>query len=189
MQLGREALGAKAVPVYAMPRMKQYLETNGPWSQLVRLNNIDVKPLDTAAASQLAGNVKVQPFIVPHRDEYSETVGFAITAGNKKYIFIPDIDKWNKWGQSVISKVKAADVALLDGTFYNDVELPGRSMSEVPHPFIVETLALFANEDKTTICKIHFIHFNHTNPLLWDAKKQKEVRSKGFNIAVQGEQL
>jgi pyrroloquinoline quinone biosynthesis protein B len=40
MYLGREALNAKEFPVYAMPRMYEYLKNNGPWSQLVSLNNI-----------------------------------------------------------------------------------------------------------------------------------------------------
>ena len=40
LQLGREAMGAKGMPVYVMPRMKEFLETNAPWSQLVSLGNI-----------------------------------------------------------------------------------------------------------------------------------------------------
>lgn len=40
MHLGHEAMGASAVPVYAMPRMNDYLKTNGPWSQLVNYRNI-----------------------------------------------------------------------------------------------------------------------------------------------------
>ena len=35
MHLGREALGSQGVPVYAMPRMMQFLQENGPWRQLV----------------------------------------------------------------------------------------------------------------------------------------------------------
>src|ERR1041384_7514258 len=35
MQLGREVMNAKEVPVYVLPKMKSYLENNGPWSQLV----------------------------------------------------------------------------------------------------------------------------------------------------------
>ena len=40
MYFGREALNSKLVNVYAMPRMKKFLEENGPWSQLVSLENI-----------------------------------------------------------------------------------------------------------------------------------------------------
>ena len=37
MYFGHEAMGANNIPGYAMPVMKQYLEENGPWSQLVSL--------------------------------------------------------------------------------------------------------------------------------------------------------
>ena len=37
MYFGREAVGAKAVPVYAMPRMENFLTENAPWNQLVSL--------------------------------------------------------------------------------------------------------------------------------------------------------
>ena len=40
MYFGREALNSKSINVYAMPRMKKFLEQNGPWSQLVSLENI-----------------------------------------------------------------------------------------------------------------------------------------------------
>ncbi len=75
MNLGREALGAQNTPVYAMPRMKNYLETNGPWSQLVALHNIELKPLKNDSTFSLNKALKITPFLGPHRDEYSETVG------------------------------------------------------------------------------------------------------------------
>ena len=40
MYFGREALNSESINVYAMPRMKKFLEENGPWSQLVSLKNI-----------------------------------------------------------------------------------------------------------------------------------------------------
>jgi pyrroloquinoline quinone biosynthesis protein B len=36
MYLGHESMGAQGVPVYAMPRLRAYLSSNGPWDQLVR---------------------------------------------------------------------------------------------------------------------------------------------------------
>ena len=85
--------------------------------------------------------------------------------------------------------MKKADIALLDATFFSGEELPGRSMEEVPHPFVSETMALFEREPARTREKIHFIHFNHTNPLLWDAGKRAEVRKRGFSLAEQGMKL
>ena len=43
MYLGREALNAKEIPVYAMRRMYDYLKTNGPWSQWVSVKNIQLQ--------------------------------------------------------------------------------------------------------------------------------------------------
>ena len=94
IHLGREVMGAKQIPVYAMPKMKRFLTTNGPWSQLVDLNNIDIKNLQNNTKIQLNNNLSITPFIVPHRDEFSETIGYKISGPNKSLIFIPDIDKW-----------------------------------------------------------------------------------------------
>jgi pyrroloquinoline quinone biosynthesis protein B len=62
-------------------------------------------------------------------------------------------------------------------------------MSEVPHPFVKETMLLFSKTGIETTSKIHFIHLNHTNPVLWDQTKQDSLRTAGFNIARQGEKL
>ena len=75
IHLGREVMGAKKTPVYAMPRMKQFLETNGPWDQLIKLNNISIQKINDNVLVQLNERLSITPFLVPHRDEYSETVG------------------------------------------------------------------------------------------------------------------
>lgn len=189
MQLGREALGAKNITVYALPKMKSFLEQNGPWQQLVTLQNIKIETIQPNSVTGLNGNTRVQAFAVPHRDEYSETAGFTIIAGKKKYLFVPDIDKWSKWEKNIIKEVSKVDIALLDATFYNADELPGRRMEEVPHPFVAETMELFSKESESAKAKIHFIHMNHTNPLLWDEEQRKKVMQAGYNIAVQGMKL
>src|SRR5207253_749477 len=74
-QLGREVLGAHAIRVYAMPRMRAFLEANGPWDQLVRLHNIELTPLTAGVEVALNERIAITPLVVPHRDEYSETVG------------------------------------------------------------------------------------------------------------------
>ena len=181
IHLGREVMGAKEVPVYAMPRMKQFLETNGPWNQLVRLNNISIQKINDNVAIQLNERLSITPFLVPHRDEYSETVGYKIEGPNKSLIFIPDIDKWDKWEVNVKELVKDNDYSLLDGTFYNIDELPGRDMSQIPHPFIIESINLFSNVDKLGI---YFIHINHSNPALnSNSDAFKNIINNGFGVA------
>lgn len=189
MFLGHEAMGASSVPVYAMPRMAGFLKTNGPWSQLVNYNNIRVSPLQHNRTEQLGG-IGVTPFLVPHRDEYSETVGFRIDGPQRSAIFIPDINKWSAWDTRLADLLKTVDYALIDATFFDDGELPGRDMSKIPHPFVVESMDLLQDLPETERRKVWFIHMNHTNPLLdLNSSESQQVRSRGYNIAVEGLRL
>jgi pyrroloquinoline quinone biosynthesis protein B len=189
MHLGREVIGASKIKVFAMPKMKEFLEKNGPWSQLVSLKNIDIQALKEDSIISLNERIKVQAIRVPHRDEFSETVGYKIIVGQKSLLFIPDIDKWQKWNQNIVEIIKNVDFALLDGTFYQDGEI-NRPMSEVPHPFVVETMDLMKNEPKTEKSKVHFVHLNHTNPIMQPKSFQrKEVLKRGFNIAFIGQKF
>ena len=189
MFFGHESMGSKNIPVYAMPKMHSYLSSNGPWSQLVKYRNITLRPLLPDRLVKLGG-LSVTPFLVPHRDEFSETVGYTITGMNKSALFIPDINKWARWELDIAEVVQDVDYALIDATFYSDGELPGRDMSKIPHPLVTETMAALdglSAEDKQ---KVWFIHFNHTNPLLReDSKESQTVISKGFNIAFEGLRL
>lgn len=186
MHLGHEVMGASEIPVYAMPRMKNYLETNGPWSQLVDYENIKLNEITADSTIQISENLWVTPFLVPHRDEFSETVGYRIESPNKKVLFIPDINKWEVWDRSIIEEIAKADIALLDGTFFDSNELPGRDMADIPHPFIEESIELFKDLPESEKTKITFIHFNHTNPLIHNSAERLHVESIGFNVAFEG---
>ena len=188
MHLGREVMGAKNTKVSVMPKMENFLRNNGPWSQLVKLENVSLTSLRDNKSVQLNSRLTITPFKVPHRDEFSETVGYRIDGPSKSLVFIPDIDKWIKWQIDIIEVVENSDYSLLDGTFYDINELPGRDMSEIPHPFIIETMRLFKNSDKKD--SIYFIHLNHTNPALnKDSVEHKKVIYNGFNIAEFGQIL
>ena len=189
LYLGREGLGASQVPVYAMPRMASLLTANAPWSQLVALRNIELRPLAAGQPLVLNPKLRITPFAVPHRDEFTETVGFEIQGAHKKAVFIPDIDKWDKWPQSLPDVIRRADYVLLDGTFYRNGEI-ARDMAEVPHPFVEETLRLLAALPPPQRAKVYFIHLNHTNPLLNpDSPERREVRRLGFRVAEEGLEL
>jgi pyrroloquinoline quinone biosynthesis protein B len=185
MQLGREALGSKEVPVYALDKMSKFLESNGPWSQLVSLKNISIQKLRADEPLTLTPTIQVTAFTVPHRDEFSETVGFRISTSSKKYLFIPDIDKWEKWSKKIETEVERVDIALLDATFYSEEELSHRDIREIPHPLVQETMKLFENQPALKK-KIHFIHFNHTNPLLRSTDQKDSLEKAGFKIAIMG---
>ena len=186
MQLGREVMNSKEVPVFALPRLINYLATNGPWSQLVKLKNISLVALDTSVTLDLEKDVVISAFTVPHRDEFSETAGFKISIPGKNYLFIPDIDKFQKWNKNIVDEIKKVNIAFIDGTFSGMAELNKIKIEEVPHPFISETMELFKDQDQVTKSKVHFIHFNHTNEVLWNEDAKKKVREKGFMIAGQG---
>jgi pyrroloquinoline quinone biosynthesis protein B len=189
MYFGREAYGKKNIPVFAMPKMKAFLTNNGPWSQLISLQNIVLKNLQSDSTIILNNKLKVTPFLVPHRDEFSETVGYKIEGTKNTVLFIPDIDKWHKWKKNIIEEVKKVEYAFVDATFLNQNEVK-RAMTEVPHPFIEETINLFKNESLATKNKVIFIHFNHTNPALQKgSKERKEIEKMGFRFASEGDRL
>lgn len=184
MYLGRESMNAKSTPVYAMPKMQEFLEKNGPWSQLIGLKNIAVQGLKNLEPQRLSSNLQVTPLQVPHRDEFSETVGYRIEGPNKSALFIPDIDKWERWSLDIVEEIKKVDYAFLDATFYDNAELNYRNMSEIPHPFVVESMQRFKDLPASEKRKIYFIHLNHTNPLLNPKSPQfKELKKNGFQVA------
>jgi pyrroloquinoline quinone biosynthesis protein B len=190
MHFGREAVGASGIPVYAMPRMHSFLSSNGPWDQLVRLENIKLHAIEDGRAVELSSNVTVTPFLVPHRDEYTETVGYRIDGPNRSAVFIPDIDKWGLWDSDIREVVRAVDYALIDATFFKDGELGGRDMSKIKHPFVTESMRLLEGLSKQERARVIFIHMNHTNPLLIDGSpEQATVERRGFRYAREGLRL
>ncbi len=190
MYLGKEAAGASDVPVHAMPRMKAFLETNAPWSLLVGQGNIRIGPMAAGMPVSLPAGVRVTPVPVPHRDELSETVAFLIEGPRHSALFLPDIDKWERWDASITAWIGRVDYALLDATFFDGNELKTRDISLVPHPFVIESLALFDTLPAKERRKIVFIHFNHTNPLLDEGSAAtRRVLESGYRIARIGDVL
>lgn len=165
MYLGRESIDARSVPVHGTERMAAFLRAGGPWSQLISRNNIDVRVIAPDRAVDLGGGLRVTPLLVPHRDEYTDTVGYLIEGPARKALFLPDIDQWQKWPRSIRDLADRIDFALLDGTFASADEIPGRSVADIPHPLMPATRELL----RGTRAALWFIHLNHTNREL-DAK-------------------
>tara|TARA_B110000003_G_scaffold180063_1_gene179292 strand:+ start:1282 stop:2223 length:942 start_codon:yes stop_codon:yes gene_type:complete len=188
MQLGREAMGAQSVRVAAMPRMAEFLATNGPWSQLVDLNNIAIVSLEEDQAIPVfREEVSVTALRVPHRDEFSETVGYSIEGPNRSALFIPDIDKWTVWERSLAEELARVDLAFIDATFFDVAEVNHRDMAEIPHPFVVETMDALDKLPDSERAKVYFIHMNHTNPLLDpESEASQVVETKGYHVARDG---
>jgi len=191
MFLGHEAMGARQTPVYAMPRMRAFLKTNGPWSQLVEYENILLRPLEAGRAVPLARGLTVTPIPAPHRAEYAETVGYLIEGPRRSALYLPDIDSWEAWdamGVQIEEMVAQVDVAYLDGTFFAAGEIPGRDMSNFPHPFITRTLERLAALPGSERRKVRFIHLNHTNPAQWPGSDaRRRIEAAGASVAEAGE--
>ncbi len=192
MFLGHESIGAKNVSVYAMPRMQRYLSSNGPWDQLVRYENIVVLPLAEGEGAAIGDGLVVTPYSVPHRDEYSETVGFVIESPDRSALFLPDIDDWDRWENEydirIEDMISPVDVAYLDATFFDNDEIPGRDMSGFPHPRIRDSMKRFSSLPEKDQRKVRFIHLNHTNPARYaTSAATAEIAAAGFRVAEEKE--
>ena len=186
IHLGRESANTKNTPVYAMPRMAQFLQNNGPWSQLIDLENISIKPLQNKTPVSVSPRLSITPFIVPHRDEFSETVGYLIAGQSKRALYIPDIDKWDLWETDINRLLTQVDYAFLDATFFKDGEIP-RPMSDVPHPYVEESIIRFKSLAVEEKSKIYFIHLNHTNPARDENfEDRRAIENKGYHFATFG---
>ena len=192
MWLGREAAGTAGIPVHAMPRLQRFLETNGPWDQLVRLGNIRLVALSDRTPMRPSPQFSVTPYRVPHRDEYSETVGFLIETPQKRALYLPDIDSWTDWARDFDTRLEDLlpdlDLAFLDATFFDDDELPGRDMSLIPHPRVSDTMDLLQALPASVRQRVQFIHYNHTNPIRWpESDATRQVYERGYKIARAGD--
>ncbi len=184
---GFEAVHTRGLPVWTTPRLADYLRANGPWSQLVDLGNIELRALAADQPVTLGSGVSVTPFLVPHRDEFSDTVGYRIDGPNATVVFVPDTDKWSTWSPSLLDRLDGVDVALLDGSFFSADELPGRSVEEIGHPMIGRTMDLLQERVATGELRVDFIHLNHSNPALLEASEARsEIEARGFAVTADG---
>jgi pyrroloquinoline quinone biosynthesis protein B len=188
-QLGREVLGARSLPVYCTASMADFLRKNGPWKRLVALENIEIREVQPGTEFELTPLLRATAIRVPHRDEDSDTVAYLVAGPHRQLLWLPDIDKWEKWDRSITSLVSAKRLlAFVDGTFFSADEIPGRSIRDIPHPLVPETVARFG-EKPPPPAKVLFVHLNHTNRLLGDAAARRDLERKGFGIAREGERF
>ncbi len=187
-QLGREVFNARGVPVYCTASMASFLRGNRPWSRLVESGNIAVREVEPGTEFALSNSLHAMALKVPHRDEDSDTVAYVVTGPSRKILWLPDIDKWEKWDRRLEDVIAAVDVAFLDGTFFSADEIPGRSIAEIPHPLVSETIARLSAGQRPA-ARVLFVHLNHTNRLLWDGRALTALRKRGFDVAAEGQRL
>ena len=115
-------------------------------------------------------------------------MGYRIQGPNKAALFLPDIDKWERWNTDLVEILKTVDYAFIDATFFDEAELDYRPIDEIPHPLVKETIALLEASPNHLKKKVYFIHMNHTNPMLNpNSNATKWVLNQGFNIARKGQ--
>lgn len=187
---GREVMGSTRLPVHCTGRMASFLESNGPWDLLVRLGHVELRRFAPGSSVDLGAGIRVEPIPVPHRDEYSDTVGFVVRGPARSVLYLPDLDSWDRGWTSPKSPeelLSSVDVALVDGTFFSEEELPGRSRSEVPHPPMIATAERFAPLFRDGTRSLLFIHLNHSNPAADPASTESaRLRALGAGVASDG---
>jgi pyrroloquinoline quinone biosynthesis protein B len=184
---GMEALSTHNLPVYCSSRMGDFLAKNGPWSLLVQRKNISLCILPLEEKFRLTPQISVTAFQVPHRDEFSDTLGFRIAGKKKTLLYIPDITSWEAWGRSISNETEKSDIAILDGTFFSPKELPDRDLSQIGHPFIQTSMKALDKVTETKQPRVFFSHLNHTNPVVDpDGEARKTLEERGFKIANDG---
>ena len=183
--LGREMLGAEAVAVYATPKMASFLRGNEPWRSLVERRNVNVVEV-TPGHEIVLGRLRITVIAVPHRDELSDTVGYRVRGpAGRGVLYVPDVDKWSAGTAAWITRWRRWTWRSSTAPSTTS-ELPGREISQVPHPFVPETLKALTPALRK---RVRFIHLNHTNRLLWDAPARAAVAAQGAAIAREGDTI
>lgn len=185
--LGNEGMGIRDTPVYCTRAMAEFLSANQPWAYLVEQGRIVPTPLETDRWHRIGPRLEVQLWRVPHRDEFADTVGFVFRGPSRTLLFLPDIDDWWKWERDLAETVAALDVALLDASFWSLDELPGRTIDDLPHPLIGQTMDRLQGVVDRGEAEVVLTHINNSNPVLDpDGPERAEVERRGFVLAREG---
>ena len=185
LQLGPEVMAAAGVPVWVMPRMREFLVGNSPWRELIKQGHVELRDLEANAAVALNDRVQIMPLAIPHRGELSETVAFRVSLVNDSVLWLPDIDDWD---EGIEERIEDCQAAWIDGTFFDHTELPERDMTKILHPTIADSLERFAELPPEERAKIRFVHLNHSNPVTTpESAAALRVREAGMHVSVEGE--
>ncbi|WEL19306.1 MBL fold metallo-hydrolase [Candidatus Nanohalococcus occultus] len=172
---GEEGLDANMLTTYCNSDVEHYLMNNDPYRRMVDRGNIEIQGFDDGDSVRLQGTqIKALTYEHPHLGH--KATAYKIIGENKTVFYLPDT---NEWTERQLKEIEEADIAIIDGTFWNEDEID--RYNEVPHPTIEESMVRFKNYDT----EIYFTHLNHTNPALReDSDERKELEENGFGVAV-----
>jgi pyrroloquinoline quinone biosynthesis protein B len=186
---GKEVMGVNDVPLISSEKVINLLSKRGL--------------VESFICREISPNTKIEPtpdcgfsveFLkVPHRDEETDTHAIIIRGPKKSLLFLPDHDSWDETFRETGTKdIRdflnriSVDIALIDGTFWDENELKNRKMDKIPHPTISESLELLGKK-RINDPEIYFIHLNHTNPANDETSIQrKKIDSMGWGVVLQG---
>lgn len=182
VHLGPEAWNARGLPLYLSERMLAFLSRHLPWSELIDHGHVLPQLIRVDQSWNLTADLSVLAYAVPHRDEHSDTLAFSLRGPNRAVLYCPDINEWQTWDKGARTVVAEHEIAFVDASFFSTDELPGRDLSQIPHPLVPETLQ--ALDGLTS--EINLIHLNHSNPLHDVGPERAQVEQAGFQVGQQG---
>ncbi len=183
VHFGKEATATHMTPLHAPASVLEFLDANEPWATLLRSEHLVGHATDDSDVSY--GPITVRAVPVPHRADFSTTVGYSICVEARPWVlYLPDIDGWDRWPEAV-DVIGAHAISLLDATFGDPGEVPGRSIEEIPHPIVTDTIERFAALGRER--RIVLTHLNHTNELgMIGSPILAEAEAAGFEVAFDG---
>jgi pyrroloquinoline quinone biosynthesis protein B len=184
IHLGYEAMAARGLLTYGTRRLNDFLRAHAPWSQLVEQGNIVLRELTPGEWRTLTPDLSVRPLLVPHRDEWSDTLAFVVRGPTRQLLYLPDIDDWEQWAHPLNDVVAGVDVALLDGSFFSLAELPERNIAAIGHPLVTDTV----NRLTGLAADVRFIHLNHSNPLHQPGPEREWLKARGMSVGETGDE-
>jgi pyrroloquinoline quinone biosynthesis protein B len=177
LDFGEEGCDKNDLPVYVTDKTRRFIEHNDPYRLLIDKDNIDLKDFNDGESLNLQG-AEIEAREAEHSRLNTDTTSFMIKGPEKKLFYMSDIHAWT---EETLQSVKEADIAIVDGTFWNEEEID--RFEEVTHPVMKETM--HKTEDWDT--EIYFTHLNHTNPVLRkDSEERKELEERGYHVAEKG---
>lgn len=181
LYFGKEAASTTNLSLYCTEAVHSFLAGIKPFSYLFSRNNLAATTMFPPNSFPIQ-QATITPFFVSHRNEDADTVGYRLI-NHKTLLYIPDIDRIS---DAIQQRIAEADIAIIDGTFYSSRELPQRNLSDIPHPFVKDSIRNLRSALPSTA--IFYTHFNHSNPLNDSASTAtKMIREQGFSRVKHGD--
>lgn len=177
LQFGEEGSNKTDLPLYVSDKTEDYIRKNDPFRLLIDKGNVEIMNFNDEDELDIRGG-KIEAFEAKHNRVNTDTLSFMIHGEDKKLFYIADIHEWT---EKTLNLMQQADIAIVDGTFWNEEEI--ERYEEVPHPVMKETMHLAEDWDT----QIYFTHLNHTNPALRpDSEERQEVQERDFGVVEEG---